>query len=586
MSTFIQSHVPPFPALPGVEIIRFENFTEYDARAVGADGIGVERDGGIGTIPLKKKRKKKKKKEKPVVVIGTFLRREWWEGWKLSGQPIRGSYDPKLNRVRRLYHATTEFTKHYNINSYQHLQKLWDTFRSFIGAGSQMAQSFNEELSNEDADVKETRFATEATVTDRLPVPQLDTPASQTEGKAAAFFNDPAQCITIFLSSQMHAQGHMWDRTKLVSAPHLLRFFVDFLLANHVLPECTQGLQEAHKAIDLAAKELPLTYEISNALPDAFSAACQAHWGRKTGGFVSWDLSDSVLDDEPCAKRAKPSRGATEADNVAAHPVPVLDTQDLDIPASAENSTWGGIGWGGSGWGDDSDEKIETVTDAQDVDMAMTEGGWGAGSDWGNAAWASSDTTAKDPPAPAVSNQEISPRPTLVTLLGPTALPLTHAAGVVERSLRRIKSVSAPPPNVSPADGAEGVERALEARMHRMVLEPWVGPFVTAEAPHILRSSNGALAPAVTPSPEQPKPHDMMNDDITVLVEPSVAGVLCVGMGVVGTWVQLARVQDQEGGEVSREVKKKLRKGQKARRGLRYWYIDELVLTVPSYWAV
>ncbi|KAF8212335.1 hypothetical protein K438DRAFT_1806372 [Mycena galopus ATCC 62051] len=598
-TTFVrQYHFPPFPSAPqGVKIIPFKDFTEYGARVVGADG--VERDGlGIPTIALKNK-----KKEKPVATGGTSLKREWWEGWKLAGQPLRGSYDPKLNRADRLYLATTEFSKHYNnIHSYQHLQKLWATFRTFIGAGSQLTQGADEETSDDDGDVEEITIATEAIVTNpgRPLVPPLDT--AETEDKTAAFFNDPAQSITIFLSSYMHAQGQLWDRLKLVSAPHLMRFFVDFLLVNHVLPECAQGLQDAHKAIDLAAKELPLTYDISNALPDAFSAACQAHWGRKAGGFLPWDLSDPDFSDEPSAKRAKLSHSVGEADNVTTHSVPVSDAQDVDIGGPTDTSTWGGKGWGGnSGWGgwvgnsggdDGTGKKIEAgaapVSDAQDIDMPAGDGGWDAGSGWGDAAWATSDTTT-DPPALGVPNLEIAPRPTLVTLLGPTAFPLTHAPGIVEWSLRRIKSVSAPPPNEPPADGAEGIERGLEARMYRMVLEPWVGPPATADAPHILKSSNGPLAPAVAASPEHPKPHDMLKDDITVLVEPGEVGALCVGMGVVGTWVQLARVQDQEaGGEIKDvpEVKKNLTKGQKSRRGLRYWYIDELVLAVPSYWAV
>jgi hypothetical protein len=164
--------------------------------------------------------------------------------------------------------------------------------------------------------------------------------------------------------------------------------------------------------------------------------------------------------------------------------------------------------------------------------------------------------------------------------------------GIVEWSLRRIKSVSEPPQSGVPqGTGAEAVERALEARMHRVVLEPWIGPDAVVDAPRILRSSEGAIAPAVAASPDQPKPHDVLQDAITVLVEPKVAGSLYKGMGLGGTWVQLARVQDREGGnsndaDEAPGAKKNLTKGQKARRGLRYWYVDELIMVVPSYWAV
>ncbi|KAJ6493166.1 hypothetical protein C8R45DRAFT_1212606 [Mycena sanguinolenta] len=596
MATFVrQYHFPPFPAIPeGVKIIPFKDFKEYGARVVGADG--VERDGlGIATIALPRKVEKQVAPQN-----GVPLRKEWWEQWNTSGQPIRGLYDPKMNRVDRFYQASTEFSKHYKIYSHhQHLQILWNTFRLFTGLtameGSKSTQGADQELSDDDDEPEETTFVKPATETDpnRLPVSQLNTTTvqSQTEEKILAFLNDPAQSITIFLSSYMYEHGQMWDQRKLISAPHLMRFFVHFLLVNTVLHENVQGLQDAYKAIDLAQKELPLTWNISEVLPDAFSMACQGHWGQKASGFVSWD-PDSDSDGEPDAKRAKLNHNRDMDTEPSAAAI-----QEVDDGAPTTNGSGGWGAGGDSGWGASSSwgasaEKIQTGN-AQDVDMpANTDGGWDAGSGWGDAAWGPSDTTANDPPAPAaVIVPQLPPRPTLLKLFGPTALPVTHAPGIVEWSLRRIKSVSAPPSEVPPADGAAAVERGLEARMHRMVLEPWVGPNAAADVPHVLRSSKGAVAPAVAGSPDQPKPHDVLKDEITVLVEAGAAKMLSVGMGLIGTWVQMARVQDQEGGEnqvtdAVPEKKKSLTKGQKARRGLRYWYIDELVLVVPSYWAV
>ncbi|KAJ7237541.1 hypothetical protein B0H12DRAFT_1138692 [Mycena haematopus] len=594
--TFVrQYHFPPFPPPPdGVNIIPFKDFTPYGTRVVRA-GEGevkaeVERDGlGIPTIALpKKKEKGEKKVVKLKNVDGTLKKQEWWEEWEASGQPVRGVYDPKLNRVDRFYQAATEFHKHYKIHSYhQHLQVLWDTFRSYAGlaalAGAKSIQAAEEELSDDeiedDGDIGETAFVPQAQAVTETP--QLDTDTlvqPQKEDKIAAFLNNPVEAFKVFLSSYMYNQGQVWDRRKLVSAPHLLRFLVNFLLVNRVLPESVQGLQDALKAIDVAQRELPRTCDISDTLPDAFSVACQGHWGQKAGAFLAWDLDEDEAKEsegdggEPKAKRAKLNHDGDDGEKP-----PVTDIADV-------NGGWGG----NSGWGESVGEKSGG---SQDVDMpASTDGGWDTGGGWGDAAWGTSDAVANDPPQ-LLAEPQIPPRPTLVTLLGPTSLPLTHAPGIVEWSLRRIKSVSPPPGLLPPTDGAEAVERGLEARMHRMVLEPWVGPNAAADPPHILRSSNGPLAPAVAASPDQPKPHDVLKDEITVLVEGGAAEVLCVGMGLIGTWVQLARVQDQDlgGGEtndVVPEVKKNLTKGQKARRGLRYWYIDELVLVVPSYWAV
>jgi hypothetical protein len=96
------------------------------------------------------------------------------------------------------------------------------------------------------------------------------------------------------------------------------------------------------------------------------------------------------------------------------------------------------------------------------------------------------------------------------------------------------------------------------------------------------------------------KPHDMLKDDITLLFDQRVAETLCVDMGLGGTWVQLARCADlappsavasgesgsAEVGSTRPKKKKALTKAQKERRGLRYWYLDEHMMVLPSYWVV
>ena len=41
--------------------------------------------------------------------------------------------------------------------------------------------------------------------------------------------------------------------------------------------------------------------------------------------------------------------------------------------------------------------------------------------------------------------------------------------------------------------------------------------------------------------------HDALQDDITLLLEPRVAELVCVGVGIAGTWVQLVPVREEFG---------------------------------------
>lgn len=82
------------------------------------------------------------------------------------------------------------------------------------------------------------------------------------------------------------------------------------LLRNHVFPDKTSErcLRSALEVISLAGVQLPLTEKISKALPDEFSLACQACWGRKADS--SWaSASDSeevdLMTGEPAAKLVK-----------------------------------------------------------------------------------------------------------------------------------------------------------------------------------------------------------------------------------------------------------------------------------------
>lgn len=291
-----------------------------------------------------------------------------------------------------------------------------------------------------------------------------------------------------------------------MNAPHLLRFFVNYLLRNEVFPEkaCEDSLRRALDIIELAGKELPLTSKVAKALPDTFSAACRNHWGGNVQGYVTG--TDSTNEFE----------SALRAENIE-----VINSEDAlgDALGDADLSMSSGV----------------------------EDGGWSV-------------------EAPTATDWQFSASPTLLTLLGPTALPLTHMPGVVERSVRRIISISAPLSMDKSllATDAAAVERDLRAQMYSVEMGSW--PDWDAEGseyavPAILRTH----LPSVNT-------HTVENR-ITLLVEPAAAVHLCVGMGLGGIWVQLARMVGThptgEGEDATSE-------------GL--WYLENVMWVLPSYW--
>ena len=267
---------------------------------------------------------------------------------------------------------------------------------------------------------------------------------------------------------------------------------------------------------------------------------------------------EEPVDEEPEAKRQK-------CDTDIAEPAaPVEET-----PAETTN-TWGGTGGDGDwaaaaensqGWG-------------QNIAVIEENLGW--------------DSLKVDKPE------------SLLSLLGPTVLPLTHSPGIVERSMRRIVSITRPPSSVAKSpplpDGihepnADAVELELDRRFAKVVFAPmidWDGgesPIYTK--PTILATSRGAVVQDNNPTPASPpipvrgsaQPHNPASDEITVLIDDIASHIdyLREGMGIGGTWVQLVRQ-----GEPAVAAKKKKGKSKKSS----YWYLDELAIVVPSFWAI
>jgi hypothetical protein len=349
----------------------------------------------------------------------------------------------------------------------------------------------------------------------------------------------------------------------------------------------------------MARKELPLTAKIAKVMPDNFSLACQECWGIKADGYKRLIPEEEAVNeetDEPHAKRPKiddPDSGILksaveefEAELKAAN-VEVIKTGPDIVMADAVKDILADttIADNDGGWG------------------STTSGAWGSSADYDPSSFTPLES---DPWATPTFDWAPPEQHSLLSLLGPTTLPITHTTGVVEWSLRKIRMMI-PPPAVLPkaptaGDGEEeadpeGVEVELQRRFAKVVLEPWLGWDSADEPvlsrPRILETSRG---PVVLDSDKEARhenggagtgmerigmPHDPLKDNITILVEPDVLSSLSIGMGLGATWVQLARQRDD-----GQRVKRKKKKGKgKAKEVVSYWYMDELMMIFPSYYT-
>jgi hypothetical protein len=285
-------------------------------------------------------------------------------------------------------------------------------------------------------------------------------------------------------------------------------------------------------------------------------------------------------DDEPEAKRQKLDDARTASNEVMNEFEAELKAANVQVIPTGE-----------------VDLLKDVVDDNVGSDVEMGDGGWGAAADtsvWGDDVWGASASNERDDSGWA------TPTFSLLSILGPTTLPLTHTSGVVEWSLRRIKAVILPsssPPQPTTATAGEGnpaaVEAELEKRFAKVVLEPWGMWDKTGEGEHfepkILDKSKGAAIgfDGKAVGTGTGKAHDVKTDDIIILAVPSVVSSLCIGMGLAATYVQIAR-QQTDGKEASAKelVKKKKREGKKNKPVETFWYMEQLMMILPSYHTV
>ena len=378
-----------------------------------------------------------------------------------------------------------------------------------------------------------------------------------------------------------------------------MSFFLRYLIGSRVFPEpeYERPIKRALEIVELARIQLPNSWKLGRALPDAFSNGCKGMWSSMQTAWVfpTDTLKDEDGTDEPETKRQKLNH-PEDAESTSSEKL-----VEVDEEITTEPTTPVGGGWGTS------------APAGEDM------GGWGAAENsWGDTtAFA---TTEGDEPteelAPPIWDASIDPQatwdievPTLLPLLGPSAFPLTHTTGIVEQSTRRIVRVEpprAPRALAQSAPAAEAVEEDLGCRFARLVLAPWERlDRRTYEAgsdvlpPTILSTSRGTVVmeddgeeeeeeeeeeggsgSGDGESPSVVKAHRPWKDEIAVLVDPKLTDILIAGMGIGAIWVEIVRDQDAEGHYAASASKKG--KGKK-KEVPKHWYMEQVVHQLPSF---
>ncbi|KAG7447716.1 uncharacterized protein BT62DRAFT_930744 [Guyanagaster necrorhizus] len=596
-STNFEMRFPPFPQPPeGVEIIPFKDYKEVGILMETSDR--VERDAlQIPTVAIKSVhatdlcKTNAQSGEKDVNEShwkASGEKREWWNDWEDMGRRLHPEgYDDRRPPQDRLHQAASDFIRARRPIP-QKVNEIWDQIQLYIGllqstpvwhkTDPDKASKDNEEDDDfsddegmphmKDVQVSQNASAPKKKPRPRPPYENYGKEAHQVENdeqiqdllaaakdakndKLLDFFENPEKSITTFLSYYMINQGLHFEDYRLINFPRVLGFFIKYLIINNVWPECKASLDRSQNIIDIASQELICTSKISKALPDVLNYAFRDHWSINPDVFYPSDDSDI---EKPEAKRLKVDPEAADFEqSLKDANLDLIKPEDVDVlmeeAITAEES---------GGW--------KSTWDADDDAAPAPQNVW-------------NDSTAQD-------WSFLVERPRLMELFGPTALPVTHTTGIVEQSMRRIAAIIPPPKDVSALPHAkdpspEAVEAELERRFTKVVLSPWLGSKTGDDEPTISSLSKGPVLgkddiEADTP-PSGPKPHNPWKDDITIFVGEDAAKDLRVGMGLGGSWIQMARQQDFE----SQDKKKKKKKGKKSDN--RFWYMCSLMTVLTSY---
>ncbi|TRM68508.1 hypothetical protein BD626DRAFT_565340 [Schizophyllum amplum] len=583
---------PPWPAVPeGVKLILFAAFVERGIKrhCGGADAPEVDVTGRL-TVALTSaheddecKTDSKFKSWKPAKTKAPKrmdVSDKWWETW--------GEFQESMRAVRSYLHLLPDDCISQLVQEFIELHKrLWPAQGSGPTNPRALLDDFQRVIGTLDADTAPAP-ANDSEDEDDAPMEGVEVegapfvPPSSTDvvgedfghsnPALEAFIADPALVTRCYLSSHAKDRGHIYHEKNLLGLPKLVQFFLAFVIRSAVIKDARlqKGFADALEVAKKACIEIPKTSQIAKTMPDTmFSKGCQSLWGRKANVFHFTDDIWKAGDDGaiPLASITEVEAEPPDADAVLkgkVNPNDLLKREidagnltfvtpegDTDIQTATNTDSWGAGDDDAGGWG------------------ANTEG-WGAGNDWDD------DTTMADvvPEPPAYE--------ALLALPGVAPMRETHTTGIVEHSMRRVKSVQKPAP-LQPGQGevepARAVENALGATFARVVLEPWLefhaGADLELNRPNILEASRGPIAQEGGDG----KGHDPLKKEITVLVDVETLDKIAIGMGIAGTWVQVVR--DDAGEKPVENTNAKKRKTKKAD----YWYMDDLIMTIPSFYS-
>ncbi|KAG1731195.1 uncharacterized protein EDB91DRAFT_1154923 [Suillus paluster] len=587
---------PPFPAVPhGVTIIPFEDFMPYGYKRITTEtGEEIEVDalGGLPTVKVlsdeeviqrNKDRKRRRNAGQSADATGRIV--PWWEEWE-EGENTRTTSEPielQNSLVDRVHQVADDFRVGRTWPPIASgVRTLWDHFRLYIGLLSSLpiyrkvrkskgATNMSCEGGGDASDDDDTPKAKEINpniIQDPLeqiahPGKQLEPSEGETDVQIRlleTFLEDMEKSIKVFMSSYMRDKGLIWSERNLFIAPTVLHFFLRFMQRNGVFAgfeAYTDNLNRAVVVAELAIKELPLTAKVARVLPGTFDAACKECWGSKGGlsmyTSATLDSGDGCTGiDTPASSAVSTFEEALKAD----HAEIVSSDVVLDSLMAKEvlDDTFG-------------------VGDVVNVALPPVDDPWVA------AVTAGQNTT--------VSWTDIKVD-SLLTFLGPTRLPLSHTAGVVEFSTRKVKEVILPEPVGSfPDTPSAAVEQELGSRFARIVMEPWVriptDELLDIMKPIITSSSRGAVIK--DPFADNLDVSDAYNpcrDDLTVLIDPASVDDFRVGLGLCGTWVQIARCEDVESsvGVIDQDTPHVSKHPRDC-----FWYLEDVASIFPSFYT-
>jgi len=366
------------------------------------------------------------------------------------------------------------------------------------------------------------------------------------EQRMDAFLNDPEHSMKIFFSSFYKDKGLCWCEhcttrvtitvlkhklrnrsvSKLRDGPILLAFFFGFFIRNNIMPDYEKAFRKAYKITEQARLELPQTTIISMAIPDVFGSACAGLWGSKQPQAWAGNVEDVK------EERSAPMQEWEE--QLKAHGV-----EQIDIATTAPVQT-------------------EDVWGAQTVPTGTSDGAW---ADDGPNPWVPT-SGAED------WGSSTEAVPTLISFLGPTTIPLTHAPQIVEKSTRYIVSFTPPNP-----DG-NGLDRVLGS----VVLAPWKNH----------QEGSTIAPPELLAGLPVSSTFDSHKDVISAFVDAKTVGVLREGMGLHGVYVQVVESDDTKQELKEKKKSKSRNKGRAKTKGFdgrEWWYIDFVYEVVPSFWT-